>query len=650
MTLRPQAARWFEVIAARDDAYLALEALATAGCVEIEWHAADAQTPAPGSAAARLREYTTLARRYARYWPPAELRLNADPRAPADALAAGLAVLDGWARDAEPLIAELQHSEAARNELALADQALVALADSSLDFALLAQAQHGGGDAVGVATALFALPLDATVPVPDDVLTRQATVDNETLLLAVGPPAAIEAMSRSVTEANGRRARFPDWLQPSAAASRSELAQRHGALAGRAQDISAQLDRLSAQHGIARALGDIARATWCFEHGGAISLGDKEHGDVFARLTGWATDADRLIAALEASPARALVTFPPAPRGARAPLVLANPWWARPFEVFPRLVGMPGASGADPSALLAFAVPLMFGYMFGDIGQGLVLAAVGLWLSKRLPVLRLLVPGGLAAAFFGWVFGSVFSIEHLIPPLWLHPLAHPLPVLVVPVIAGAVLLTLGLLLELLQRWWQQQTAHWLREDLPVLVVYLGVLTGLLTPIGWLVAAAGALLAMGLAAQQAITQRAAAPVRPVLTAVGAARAPAPAARGPIAAALGALGQLVEHVLQVLINTLSFARVGAFALAHAGLSSAVVSLAQAVDHPAGYALVLVLGNVLIIAIEGLVVSIQTTRLVLFEFFTRFFKAEGREFRPLIPPPPHLASGELVLTKEK
>nr|MCU0950947.1 hypothetical protein [Burkholderiaceae bacterium] len=579
-----------------------------------------------------------------------------DPRAPADALAAGIDVLTAWAREADPLIAELQSSEATRNDLALADQALVALADSSLDFALLAQSQHGadrGGDgrgAVGVSSALFALPLESVVPVPDDVITRQATVDNETLLLAVGPPAAIDAMSRSVTEANGRRARFPDWLQPSAQASRTELAQRHGTLSARAQDIASQLSRLSTQHGIARALGDIARATWCFEHGGAISLGDKDHGDVFARLTGWATDADRLIAALEASPARALVTFPPPPRGARAPLVLANPWWARPFELFPKLVGMPGASGADPSTLLAFAVPLMFGYMFGDIGQGLVLAALGALLSKRLPVLRLLVPGGLAAAFFGWVFGSVFSLEHLIHPLWLHPLSHPLPVLIVPVVAGAVLLTLGLLLGLLQRWWQHQTAHWLREDLPVLVVYLGVLTGFLTPVGWIVAAAGVLLAMGLAAQQAIAQRAVPAARPTLATIGAAPVPAAATRGPVGAALGALGELVEHTLQVLINTLSFARVGAFALAHAGLSSAVVSLAQAIDNPVGYALVLVLGNVLIIAIEGLVVSIQTTRLVLFEFFTRFFKAEGREFRPLIPPPPHLASGDLVLTKEK
>jgi hypothetical protein len=76
-----------------------------------------------------------------------------------------------------------------------------------------------------------------------------------------------------------------------------------------------------------------------------------------------------------------------------------------------------------------------------------------------------------------------------------------------------------------------------------------------------------------------------------------------------------------------NTLSFARVGAFALAHAGLSSAVVALAHAAGGTFGFILVLVIGNVVILALEGLVVSVQTTRLVLFEFFARFFQAEGR-----------------------
>ena len=90
------------------------------------------------------------------------------------------------------------------------------------------------------------------------------------------------------------------------------------------------------------------------------------------------------------------------------------------------------------------------------------------------------------------------------------------------------------------------------------------------------------------------------------------------------------------MQLAVNTLSFARVGAFALAHAGLSQAVVTLAGLTDHAWAAFLVLLLGNLLVIVLEGLVVSVQTTRLILFEFFIRFLKGEGRPFRPLVPPP--------------
>ena len=111
----------------------------------------------------------------------------------------------------------------------------------------------------------------------------------------------------------------------------------------------------------------------------------------------------------------------------------------------------------------------------------------------------------------------------------------------------------------------------------------------------------------------------------------------------AQALGSgLGELVERALQLLINTLSFARVGAFALAHAGLSMAVSILAQEADGFVLRALVIVLGNVVIVVLEVMVVSIQTTRLVLFEFFARFLSGMGRPFRPLAPPP-SLAVGE-------
>jgi V/A-type H+-transporting ATPase subunit I len=109
-------------------------------------------------------------------------------------------------------------------------------------------------------------------------------------------------------------------------------------------------------------------------------------------------------------------------------------------------------------------------------------------------------------------------------------------------------------------------------------------------------------------------------------------------------LAAVGHLLESGLQILVNTLSFARVGAFALAHAALSDAIVTMARVPDSALAGLLILVVGNAVVIALEGLVVSIQTTRLVLFEFFNRFLRGGGRVFKPL-PAPPVLVHGEVA-----
>jgi V/A-type H+-transporting ATPase subunit I len=287
----------------------------------------------------------------------------------------------------------------------------------------------------------------------------------------------------------------------------------------------------------------------------------------------------------------------------------------RPFEVFARALGMPSGTEADPSVLLAVAVPLMFGYMFGDLGQGLVIAAVGFVLRRRFPIARLFIAGGLAAAVFGLLFGSAFSL-HAMTPLWMAPLDDPLAVLLVPLVAGAVLLTLGLLLSAAGAHWRGELGLWLGTDGGLLLCYLGLVVGLVEPAAFLLAIAGALLycfGHGWHEHRVHPER-----------------------SPLLGTLAAVGELLERLMQLLINTLSFARVGAFALAHAGLSSAIVALMHAAGHPLAIAAVLVLGNLVVMLLEGLVVSIQTTRLVLFEFFARFLEAQGRVFRPLPPPP--------------
>jgi V/A-type H+-transporting ATPase subunit I len=253
--------------------------------------------------------------------------------------------------------------------------------------------------------------------------------------------------------------------------------------------------------------------------------------------------------------------------------------------------------------------------MFGDLGQGLVLAGIGWRLRERFPLAALMLWGGLSAALFGVLFGSFFSREDVIPALWFSPLHEPLTALALPLGLGVVLLTVGQVLNGLAARWRGEGRHWLATDAGLLTLYLGLIVTFAVPSAWPLAVAGALwfvIGSGLHAHQA------------------------------SAGLLALATLIEDGMRLLVNTLSFARVGAFALAHAGLSAAVVTLAELTGSELGALLVMLAGNVLVIVLEGLVVSIQTTRLILFEFFVRFLRAEGRAFRPL-PPPPSVLQGE-------
>jgi V/A-type H+-transporting ATPase subunit I len=272
---------------------------------------------------------------------------------------------------------------------------------------------------------------------------------------------------------------------------------------------------------------------------------------------------------------------------------------------------MPGCGEADPTPLVAVIAPLLFGFMFGDVGHGLLLAVVGAFAGRRWPAVRMLVPGGLSAALFGVLYGCVFTREDLIPALWLHPFEEPVTLLAVAVMLGAAILVLGLLISALEAAWQGAFGKWCLTDAALVLVYLGLLGAIVHPGGILAALAGALWFM----------------------VGTAIA---AERNRAQAALGSIGHLIERTVQLLLHTVSFARVGAFALAHAGLSVAVVGLGAAFSHPVASVAAIVLGNLLILVLEGLVVSIQTTRLVLFEFFVRFLRSTGRPFRPLPPPP--------------
>ncbi|MBI2331530.1 MAG: hypothetical protein HYU84_05090, partial [Chloroflexi bacterium] len=93
----------------------------------------------------------------------------------------------------------------------------------------------------------------------------------------------------------------------------------------------------------------------------------------------------------------------------------------------------------------------------------------------------------------------------------------------------------------------------------------------------------------------------------------------------------LMDLIETVISMLSNTLSFIRVGAFAVAHGGLSLAIFSLAGEEPTPAFW-ITIVIGNIFIIGFEGLIVGIQTMRLHYYEILGKFFHGGGMQFEPL------------------
>jgi V/A-type H+-transporting ATPase subunit I len=289
---------------------------------------------------------------------------------------------------------------------------------------------------------------------------------------------------------------------------------------------------------------------------------------------------------------------------------MRNPWWARPFELFARLLGTPAADEADPSMLLAMLAPLLFGYMFGDLGHGLVLLLAGVLLHRRWPATRILIASGFSAMLFGLIFGSVFGYEDLVPALWLHPIEDPLPVLLVPLGGGVLVLLLGLLLNAMEFWWRGRIAYWLQTEAAVPVLYLSVIASLFAPQALVISLLSVL--WYCTGQLLQSSR---PLLPVL--------------------LQAFGTLLESIFQLLVNTISFVRVGAFALAHGGLSLAFITLAGSTDNAVAAFLLLLLGNLVVILLEGLVVTIQTTRLILFEFFIRFLHCTGRTFQPLPVP---------------
>lgn len=602
MGLKPTRARWFEVLVTREHLSRVVETLAATGIVQFEPHESAEQPLGLENLRAKLAEFDGMARRYTPHWPE-QARAPLVPGIPLQVLDFTLERLRRWVGEADPVIARLETLEHEQLNLQLLCELYTTSGERLPGASVMARTGQV------LRSGVFVAPADARLPpLPGRAICQRFRGPENDFFVALCPESDAALLESALEAVKARRLELPDWLEGPSTSSVAKIQTRSAELGAALSETRDALNRLHAAYDLAAALGEFRRLRWYLENVPSVP-----HTRVFALVRGWTSDqSDVLLAeALRTCGVHTLIDFPRPPEDSDAPLILENRSWVKPFELFARLLGTPAHDEADPSVPLALITPLLFGFMFADVGQGMLLTAGGILLRRRLPALRLLIPGGVAAMFFGLVFGSVFGREDLIAPLWMHPLDDPVMLLLVSLVAGAAILTLGLLLTGIAAHWGDQLGRWLSTDAALLLIYVGLL-GLAIDVkfGWL-AVTGVLWHL----------------------VGSAAA---ASEKRVRATFIAAGHLLERVVQLGVNTISFARVGAFALAHAGLSSAIHGLTMAAESAVAVVLITMAGNAFAVLVEGLVIGIQTTRLVLFEFFVRFFRAEGRAFRPLSPPP--------------
>jgi V/A-type H+-transporting ATPase subunit I len=340
-----------------------------------------------------------------------------------------------------------------------------------------------------------------------------------------------------------------------------------------------------------------------------------------------------------------LVETYPSERGranSDVPVALKNPGILRAFQQLVTAYGRPRYGEIDPTLLLALTFPLLFGTMFGDVGHGLVLTVLGgLLASRKVRRLRgladlgvVIAVCGMVSIVFGFLYGSIFGMENVLPALWMRPMENIMQILIVTIAAGIVLLTIGFVVGMVNAW---VARDWSRlffdhNGLAGFLLYwslLGLAAALFLPgfpIPYVVFVASAAMSGLVVMFSDLLSRLTEGQRPLI-------------EGGLATyAIQVVVELFETLISFLSNTLSYVRVGAFAVAHGGLSAVIFILAAMVGpaRGVGYWIVVALGSLFIVGFEGMIVGIQTLRLEYYEFFSKFFTGGGAPYVPLVKLP--------------
>ena len=324
----------------------------------------------------------------------------------------------------------------------------------------------------------------------------------------------------------------------------------------------------------------------------------------------------------------------------KPPTKMRNPGIFRPFEMFIQMYGLPDYNEIDPTILVAITYSVFFGFMFGDMGQGLCLLIGGflLYRAKKMNLAAIISCCGFFSTIFGFLFGSIFGFEDIINAAWLRPgeAMTTLPfigrlntVFVIAVALGMGIIILTMILNIInsirahdpeKTWFDTNGAAGLVFYAAMASVIVLFMTGHPLPAGIVLAVMFGIPLLLMFFKE-----------PLTALVEKKAAAIEGGKGMFV--VQGFFELFEGLLSYFSNTISFVRVGAFAVSHAAMMEVVLMLAGYESGSASSVnwLVVVLGNVFVCGMEGLIVGIQVLRLEYYELFSRFYRGTGRAFKP-------------------
>ncbi|MGJ0847199.1 V-type ATP synthase subunit I [Tissierella praeacuta] len=349
----------------------------------------------------------------------------------------------------------------------------------------------------------------------------------------------------------------------------------------------------------------------------------------FFYLSGWVSKKDKEIIGEMLKEYKDILVIFKDETDLTPPTKLRNIWIFKPFESLVKMYGMPSYNELDPTPFLSLSYMFLFGAMFGDLGQGAILLLGGMLLSRKNKMFGgLLSRLGASSMIFGILYGAVFGIETIIPALLIKPFENINTILVSAIFVGIALILISYIYGMINSIKRKDMEDGLfgKEGLAGFLFYLCllILIGgnlLKKPI----------LSMELGAVIIILCMAVMIFKQPLTHLIKGKRPLHG-EDITGYYIESVFSIIETLLSMLSGTVSFIRVGAFALTHVGLFIAFETIGHMIGTTAGNIIVLIIGNIVIIGMEGLIVFIQGLRLQYYELFSRYYKGEGKEFKPV------------------